>query len=414
MKKNEMMANEALRVLAFAYRSLKPSEKSFDEKLENDLIFIGLMGLIDPPRETVKPAVQACRRAKIKPVMITGDHRITAEVIAKDIGILTEGSITLDGQELDQMSDPELIKAVDKISVYARVSPRHKLRIIRALKKKGHIVAMTGDGVNDAPAIKEADIGISMGQTGTDIAKEASAMILRDDNFATIVGAIEEGRGIYNNIRKFIRYLLGCNIGEVLTMFLASLAGMPIPLLPVQILWVNLVTDGLPAMALGIDKNKDGLMNHPPRDPKESIFAQGLGMKILIRGIQIGLSTIIVFWVGLRLGESLELARTMAFATLVFTQLLHVFDCRSEERSAFDIGFFTNFYLDLAVFSSVFLELMVIYLPFFQDIFKTVSLQPIHWLIVLAGAGWQTVINGSKYLLGNIGFVRTVNNTKSR
>jgi Ca2+-transporting ATPase len=280
------------------------------------------------------------------------------------------------------------------ISVFARVAPRDKLRIVRALKENEQIVAMTGDGVNDAPAVKEADIGVAMGQTGTDVTKEASAMIIADDNFATIVAAVEEGRGIYDNIRKFIRYLLSCNLGEVLTMFLGTLVGLPLPLLPIQILWVNLVTDGLPAMALGVDGTDPEIMKRKPRKPNESVFARGLGRKILIRGTMIGIGTLLVFVIGLWYGAGLLEARTMAFTTLVFSQLFHVFDCKSETRGIFEVGIFSNPLLVLAVMASVTMQLSVIYLPVMQAIFKTAAISGSQWILILIVAGGPSVLIG--------------------
>ena len=391
---NEQMTSEALRVLAIAYRRL-PKEDAYNisEETEKDLVFLGLVGMIDPPREEVKESILTCRQAGIKTVMITGDHPNTAVSIAKELNIYIEGQHrSLTGRDLDAMSDSELAKAVNSVSVYARVSPAHKLRIVRALKKHGHIVAMTGDGVNDAPAIKEADIGIAMGITGTDVTKEASSMILADDNFASIVAAVEEGRGIYDNIRKFIRYLLSCNLGEVLTMFVAALVGLPIPLLPVQILWVNLVTDGLPAMALGVDPNERNIMNRPPRNPGESVFSRGLSRKIISRGLQIGLSTVLIFAGVYFIENDLVLARTMAFCTLVFCQMFHVFDCRSETYAIFEAGLFRNKYLIMATCLSVCMQLSVIYSPFLQEIFETVPLGLNSWLIILTVSGWTFIL----------------------
>ncbi|NLT95594.1 MAG: calcium-transporting P-type ATPase, PMR1-type [Clostridia bacterium] len=395
---NDLMAGEALRVLGLAYKEM-PAAFDYEEKeqeVEKDLIFIGLAGMIDPPRPAAIKAVEVCKNAGIKTVMITGDHKITAEAIGKELKIHDENGIILTGAQLDQMSDRELKRIVNDVTVYARVSPKHKLRIVKALKAQGHVVAMTGDGVNDAPAIKEADIGIAMGITGTDVTKESSSMILGDDNFATIVAAVEEGRAIYDNIRKFIRYLLSCNIGEVLTMFFASLMGLPLPLLPIQILWVNLVTDGLPAMALGVDKAEPDIMYRKPRHPKESIFAHGLARRIAVRGTLIGVGTLLVFIIGFYLNNmNLEIARTMAFTTLVFFQLFHVFDCRSERYSIFEIGLFSNPYLVGAVSCSVIMHLMVLYLPFFQPIFKTFPLTISNWLIIIAVSGGITILQNT-------------------
>lgn len=403
MRANDEMARKALRVLALAERPLR-EEEGEDRQIEENLIFVGLMGMIDPPRASAAKAIQVCRRAGIKPVMITGDHRLTAEAVAQELGILrgnSKGIMT--GAELEQISDEDLEKKVMDISVYARVTPKDKLRIVRALKKNKQVVAMTGDGVNDAPAVKEADIGVSMGKTGTDVTKEASAMVLADDNFATIVAAVEEGRGIYDNIRKFIRYLLSCNIGEVLTMFLATLVGLPLPLLAIQILWVNLVTDGLPAMALGVDGMDRDIMNRPPRAPGESIFARGLARKIIIRGTMIGLGTLVVFVVGLFVGGNLLTARTMAFSTLVFSQLFHVFDCKSETRGIFEVGLLSNPYLVAAVATSTIMQLSVIYLPPLQAIFKTAPLELEQWGIILGVAGGPSVLIGLWRLVTHAG-----------
>ena len=377
---NDAMAGEALRVIAVAYKKLDARGYSRNE-LESDLIFTGLTGMLDPPRQEAAEAVLKCRLAGIKPVMITGDHKLTAVAIAKELDIYMEGEKVLTGAELDGMDENKLEKVADDVSVYARVSPKHKLMIVRALKKRGHIVAMTGDGVNDAPAVKEADIGVAMGQTGTDVTKEASSMVLLDDNFATIVAAIEEGRVIYNNIRKFIRYMLACNIGEVLTMFLGMLAGLPIPLLPIQILWVNLVTDGLPAIALGFDPPEKDVMKRPPREPGESIFSHGLAATILLRGVLIGLTTLAVYTSILYFKGDIGTARTGAFVTLVLTQLVHVFECKSETKSIFQIPLFNNIYLVLAVTCSLIMILGVVYIPALQSIFKTVPLMQDDWLV---------------------------------
>ena len=400
LEQNENMTDQALRVLAVAYRQITKMEASHvSEDLEKDLVFVGLIGMIDPPRQEVKPAIALCRQAGIKTIMITGDHRNTAVAIAKELQMFKEEkNQALTGNELDELNDGELAKIINSVTVYARVSPTHKLRIVKALKRQGHIVAMTGDGVNDAPAIKEADIGIAMGFTGTDVTKEAAAMVLADDNFATIVAAVEEGRGIYDNIRKFIRYLLSCNLGEVLTMFIATLAGLPLPLLPVQILWVNLVTDGLPAMALGVDPNNHDIMNRPPRQPRESVFSRGLSLKIITRGFQIGISTVLVFAGVYFLKNDLTLARTMAFCTLVFCQMFHVFDCRSETLSIFEIGMFKNKYLIFATVCSVFMQLLVVYHPFMRGIFATVPLGLSDWLVVLCISGWTFIIGAIKHL----------------
>ncbi|MDU2993225.1 MAG: cation-translocating P-type ATPase, partial [Clostridium sp.] len=331
--------------------------------------------------------------AGIKPVMITGDHKNTALAIAKSLNICNNDDQVVTGEDIESMTDDELKKKVEKIRVFARVSPDHKLRIVRAFKRNNNVVAMTGDGVNDAPAIKEADIGISMGISGTDVTKEASSMILMDDNFATIVSAVEEGRVIYDNIRKFIRYLLSCNLGEVLTMFLASLLTLPNPLSPIQILFVNLATDGLPAIALGVDPADKDIMRQAPRDRKEGIFARGLTEKILVRGSLIGICTLLSFMVGRYYGMNLETCRTLTLATLVMSQLFHVFECRSERHSIFEIKLFTNLYLVGAVSFSIIMLAAILYIPFLQGIFHTVPLMINQWMIVLFFSGIIAFIN---------------------
>ena len=383
-KINDNMAGNALRVMGLAYRKLETGQYSAGNKnLEKELIFVGLMGMIDPPRKEAIEAVNKCRLAGIKPVMITGDHKLTATAIASELNIFNEGDNVLTGSELDEMSDDQLAEIAETVSVYARVSPKHKLMIVRVLKRLGHIVSMTGDGVNDAPAVKEADIGVAMGITGTDVTKEASSMILLDDNFATIVAAIEEGRVIYNNIRKFIRYMLSCNLGEVLTMFLGMLMWLPIPLMPIQILWVNLVTDGLPAIALGLDPPERDIMLRPPRGAKENIFSQGLLKLILFRGVLIGLSTLGVFVSILYFTNNITLARTGAFMTLVLTQLIHVFECKSESRNIFEIDLFDNIPLVLSVICSLLMILGVIYIPACQKVFETMPLGLNEWSMVV-------------------------------
>ncbi len=391
-RKNNELAKEALRVLGVAYRKL--NSRNYDSKhIEEDLIFVGLIGMIDPPRKEAINAVRKCKLAGIKPIMITGDHKVTASAIAREINIASEKDKVITGAELEAMDDTQLQSIVNDVAVYARVSPRHKLRIVRALKKAGHIVAMTGDGVNDAPAVKEADIGVAMGITGTDVTKEASSMVLLDDNFATIVAAIEEGRVIYDNIRKFIRYLLSCNIGEVLTMFLGTLLGLPLPLLPIQILWVNLVTDGLPAIALSIDPPEKDIMMRPPRGAKENIFSNGLLNLILFRGVLIGLCTLAVFMSIMHFTQDVAVARTGAFVTLVLTQLIHVFECKSERKNIFEIPIFNNIPLVLAVLCSLIMIIGVIYIPVFQGVFKTVPLSYYDWVLVAGFSALGPVVS---------------------
>ncbi|NLV15845.1 MAG: calcium-translocating P-type ATPase, SERCA-type [Syntrophomonadaceae bacterium] len=391
-EKQEEWARDSMRVLALAYRDISGAGLSADdERLESGLCLAGICGMIDPPRTSAKIAVEDCRQAGIVPIMITGDHPVTALAVARQTGI-SEGSSVIGPDEIDHLSPRELAEQALQIRVFARVSPQHKLKIVQALKRQGHVVAMTGDGVNDAPALKEADIGVAMGISGTEVTREAADMVLADDDFSTIVVAVHEGRGIYDNIRKFIRYLLGGNIGEILTMFLASLMGMPLPLLPLQILWVNLVTDGLPAMALGLEPPEPDVMQRKPRPPGESIFSNGLGWHLLGRGAFIGLSTLFVLIIGLAYsgvtGQSgLELARTMALTNLVLAQLLYVFDCRSEKHSPFELGFFSNPFLLGAVGCSVTMHLLVLYSPTLNRVFGTTPLEAWSWMVILAVAG---------------------------
>ena len=390
----DSMSFKALRCIACAY---KVTGIMKNDNLENNLIFVGVAGIIDPPRKEVKDAVIRCKVAGIKPIMITGDHKNTAYAIGKDLEICKDVSEVITGDELDKLNDIELVKNINKFKIFARVSPKHKLRIVKAFKQDSGIVAMTGDGVNDAPAIKEADIGIAMGISGTDVTKEAASMILLDDNFATIVAAVEEGRVIYNNIRKFIRYLLSCNLGEVLTMFLASLFYLQNPLLPIQILFVNLVTDGLPAIALGVDPADGDIMFEKPRGKNESVFSRGLTEKIVIRGCLIGVCTVLAFIAGKYYGMSIEACRTLALGTLVLSQLTHVFECRSEKLSLFEINPLTNLYLLGAVGISVLMLLSIVYVPSLQRVFHTIPLDFGQWVIIIFFSGVISFIN-SLYL----------------
>lgn len=374
------MAESGLRVLAAACRVL-PSGETLTEQSESGLCFVGMAGMLDPPRPEVKKAVQVCRRAGIRTVMITGDHKLTAKAIAKEVGIYHNGDRVLTGAELDKMDEKALAAAVEETTVYARVSPRHKLQIVRALRKNGHIAAMTGDGVNDAPAVREADIGVAMGLSGTDVTREASDLVLLDDNFATLEAAVEEGRAIYQNIRKFIRYLLSCNIGEVLTMFLGILMGMPVVLLPIHILLVNLVTDGLPAIALGLEPAEKGIMKRPPRSANEGVFSDGLLGKILFRGCLIGLTTLFVFSHFLQTAD-LATARTAALLTLVMTQLIHVFECKSEEKSLLHIPFLNNKKLLAAVAVSAGIAAAAIYWPPLAALMQTSPLSAENLLFI--------------------------------
>ncbi|MBS4177179.1 cation-translocating P-type ATPase [Lederbergia citrea] len=394
------LAAQALRTIAIAFKPIHSSAYPQKEyELEKGLTFIGLQGMIDPPRPEVKVAVEECKSAGIKTVMITGDHAATACAIAEQLGILEHKEQVMDGQRLNELSVEELEEVVEDIAVFARVTPEHKLKIVNAFQNKGHIVAMTGDGINDAPAIKAADIGIAMGITGTDVAKEASSLILLDDNFATIKAAIKEGRNIYENIRKFIRYLLASNVGEILVMLFAMLMSLPLPLVPIQILWVNLVTDGLPAMALGLDQPEENVMQRKPRHPKEGVFARGLGWKIISRGFLIGVSTLIAFIIVYHKDpNNLPYAQTIAFATLVMAQLIHVFDCRSE-ISVFSRNPLGNKYLVWSVISSAALMVAVIYVPVLQPIFHTVPIILNDWLLVVGMSALPTFLLAGSFIL---------------
>lgn len=381
---NENLASRALRVLGCAYRSFPALPEKLDaSEIERDLVFVGLLAMIDPPRTEAIEAVAACRRAGIKPVMITGDHKITAVAIARELGMLEETSEAISGEELDRMSQGELEDKVNRIQVYARVSPEHKLRIVRAWKKKGEVVAMTGDGVNDAPAVKEADIGVAMGLTGTDVTKEVSDMIITDDNFASIVAAIEEGRAIYDNIKKFVHYLLSCNLGEIMVMFLASLLAWPVPLLPIHILWVNLVTDGLPALGLGFEPPEKDIMSRPPRKPDEPIIEKKRLALMAVQGLFIAICTLMAYFYVLNVEkEGLSRARTAAFIVLSVSQLFHAINSRSQMKSIFELGFFSNLKLVAAIGLSLLLQLSVVYVPFLQNIFKTQNLTLFDWILV--------------------------------
>lgn len=383
------MAKGALRVLALGYK-----EHSVGKITEENFVFLGLCGMIDPPRKGASESVLKCKAAGIRTVMITGDHPETAFAIAENLHIADKKSEVITGKELDSLSEKEFSEAVEHRNVFARVTPAHKLKIVRSLKKNGHIVAMTGDGVNDAPAVKEADIGVSMGKNGTDVTREASGLVLLDDDFSTLVSAAEEGRIIYGNIRKFIRYLLSCNIGEVVTMFFGMLMGMPVVLLPIQILMVNLVTDGIPAIALSFDPPQDDVMKKSPRKRSESVFSDGLASKIIVRGILLGLSVLGAFTTVLGFSGDLSAARTAAFVSLVFTQLIHVFECKSESRSLFKINIFNNSALCWAVISSAVIVLSTVYIPALGPIFKTVPLDIKSLLTVLCFSFIVPIVSG--------------------
>ena len=378
--KNEKMAERALRVLGVAYLDvdIMPKEITADF-IEKGLIFIGLIGMIDPPRKGVREAVSACRRAGIKTVMITGDHITTAKAIAKDLGILKGREKAITGHELDMIPDNILEKDIMNYSVFARVTPEHKVRIVKAFQKTGAVVAMTGDGVNDAAALKKSDIGIAMGLKGTDVAKNASDMILNDDNFVTIVDAVKQGRNIFDNIKKAIHFLIATNIGEIVTIFVGLLLGVKSPLLAIQLLWVNLVTDSLPAIALGLEPPEKDIMNRPPRDSRKSIFADGLMGKIVAEGFMIGMLTILAFFIGNKY-YGIEVARTMAFVCLGMLELVHCFNVKSEE-SIFKVGIFENKYLIGAFLLGTVLQLGIVFVPSLAEIFKLTALNNTQWLI---------------------------------
>lgn len=382
------MSDRALRVLALAYCD----SSSFDPD-RGGLVFLGLTGMLDPPREEAKTAIRRCAAASVRTVMITGDHKNTAVAVAKKAGLL-KGGKAITGAELNELTDEELDRNIGKYTVFARVEPIHKLRIVRSFKRRGEIVTMTGDGVNDAPAVKEADVGVAMGVTGTDVTKQAADVILLDDNLATLVNAVEQGRCVYANIRKFVRYLLSCNIGEVLTMFGGIVMGMPIVLLPAQILLVNLVTDGLPAIALGLEPPEKDIMSRPPRRSDEGFFSGGLMWKIVFRGIFIGLSTLASFSLVLRMGGSLEAGRTAALVTLVMSQLIHVFECKSERRSLFGINLLSNVKLVLAVLVSVGALAAAMLVPQLRTVFDTVTLTSDQLLTALGLSAAVPVLSG--------------------
>jgi Ca2+-transporting ATPase len=382
---NQRFASQALRVLGVAMRPLDRIPDVYDAKsLEHDLVFLGLVGMKDPIRPEAKAAVEACRAAGIRTVMITGDHRDTAVAIAKELGIMEPGEQAISGAELNQLSDEELRDRVQAVAVYARVTAEHKLRVVHAWKQQGAVVAMTGDGVNDAPALKAADIGVAMGITGTDVTKEASDMVVMDDNFASIAAAVEEGRAIYDNIRKSVHYLLSCNISEILLMLLATLFGLPLPLLPVQILWINLVTDGLPALALAVDPADAELMQRPPRPPQEQFLTRARLLKLFVEGTFIAVITLLVFLYCLYgMDLNLDRARTLTFTVMVLAQLFHALNNRSEDRSIFALGLWTNKPLLATVGLSALLQVGIVSWPSVQNIFKVAPLDPEHWVLAI-------------------------------
>ena len=390
---NEKMAKRALRVIAVAYKDI-PAVKNFKSNksdiantLENNLIFCGLLGMIDPPRPEVSEAVRICKSAGIKPVMITGDHKITAMAIAEQIGIYDKNDINAKvatGEELDAILDEKLIEDIYFYSVFARVSPEHKVRIVKAFKQRGNIAAMTGDGVNDAPSLKIADIGCAMGKNGTDVARNSADMILVDDNFSTIVEAVREGRGIYDNIKKAVHFLLSSNFGEIMTIFVAFFLRLPTPLIAIHLLWVNFVTDSLPALALSAEKPDANIMRRSPANPKKSLFADGLGLKIVFEGFMIGSLTLLAFVIGYKYFDNTAspiIGRTMAFLTLSLSQLVHAYNMRSS-KSVFKIGIFSNTQMNWAFIICAFLQVAVVIIKPLSEIFKTTLLTPYQWGIV--------------------------------
>jgi Ca2+-transporting ATPase len=405
---NREMAAGALRVLGLAYKPLPVKELGSEvvEGAEEKMVWVGLVGMIDPPREEVKQAVALCKQAGIESVMITGDHKLTAEAIAKELNMLVEGDIALSGKELDELTPEELSNVAEEVKVYARVSPAHKMRIVEALQDKGHVVAMTGDGVNDAPALKQADIGVAMGITGTDVSKEAGAMILTDDNFASIVAAVEEGRNIFSNIRKYLIYLLSCNIGEVLLMLIAFVIGTAtglykiVPLVALQILVVNLVTDGLPALALALEPGELGIMLRPPRDPKRSIFDKPMVNYLLGIGFWTMLASLGVFLWALNSGRTPVEAQCLCFVTLVSVELFNCFNCRSEKLSLFRMNPFGNKWLLAAVAFSWAIAVAIVYVPFLQEPFHTYSMGLQDWgIVLLAGVSVLIPVEITKLIM---------------
>ena len=379
-EQNQIMAEDALRVIAIAYKDVEKLPREINsETIENELTFVGLIGMIDPPREGVKEAVKTCRKAGIKTVMITGDHLQTAKAIAKELGILRKGDLAINGETLEKMSQQELERNIMRYSVFARVSPEHKVRIVKAFQSTGAVVAMTGDGVNDAPALKNADIGIAMGKGGTDVAKNASDMVLTDDNFVTIVEAVKQGRNIYDNIKKAVHFLLATNIGEIAAIFVGLLLGIKSPLLAIQLLWVNLVTDSFPAIALGLEKAESNIMNRLPRNPRKSLFADGLWGKITTEGVMIGVLTLVAFSIGNNL-YSIEVGRTMAFLSLGILELVHSFNIKGEE-SIFKTGLFENRYLVGAFVLGTLLQVVVVVISPLAQIFDVVPLNSVQWLM---------------------------------
>lgn len=411
-EQNQMMAEDALRVIAIAYKDVEKLPREINsETIENELTFVGLIGMIDPPREGVKEAVKTCRKAGIKTVMITGDHLQTAKAIAKELGILRKGDLAINGETLEKMSQQELERDIMRYSVFARVSPEHKVRIVKAFQSTGAVVAMTGDGVNDAPALKNADIGIAMGKGGTDVAKNASDMVLTDDNFVTIVEAVKQGRNIYDNIKKAVHFLLATNIGEIVAIFVGLLLGIKSPLLAIQLLWVNLVTDSFPAIALGLEKAESNIMNRLPRNPRKSLFADGLWGKITTEGVMIGMLTLVAFSIGNNL-YSIEVGRTMAFLSLGILELVHSFNIKGEE-SIFKTGLFENRYLVGAFVLGTLLQVVVVVISPLAQIFDVVPLNSVQWLMTVIISILPVVIvelqkKFNAYKFGKVVYARSI------
>ena len=409
---NEEMAQKALRVLAVGYKDIKELPEQLDVNIENNLTFVGLIGMIDPPREGVKESIKICKNAGIKTVMITGDHIITAKAIARELGILYGKDLAITGKELDNISDKELEKNIMRYSVFARVSPEHKVRIVNAYRKAGNVVAMTGDGVNDAPALKNADIGIAMGQNGTDVAKNASDMILTDDNFVTIVSAVKEGRNIYDNIKKAIHFLIATNVGEIVTIFFGLLLGLESPLLAIQLLWINLVTDSIPAIALGLERPEIDIMDKKPKDPKKGIFADGLWGNIFVEGMMIGILTLLAFSIGNN-KYGLEIARTMAFVCLGMLELVHSFNIKSD-KSIFKVGIFENRFLIGAFLLGTILQCGIVFVPMFTKIFKLAQLNIIQWVYCITISILPIIIMECQKKINEIKFGKTIYEYKEK
>jgi Ca2+-transporting ATPase len=407
---NSTFARDALRVLGVARRSLDTTRLDAPAcDVERDLVFLGLVAMKDPLRSEAKQAVHQCREAGIRTVMITGDHKDTAVAIAKELGLADVDGTAFTGTDINNVTDDQLAQCVERVTVYARVSAEHKLSIVRAWKKRGAIVAMTGDGVNDAPAVKAADIGVAMGLTGTDVTKEAADMVVTDDNFASIVSAVEEGRTVYANILKAVHFLLSCNVSEILVMLVATLVGSPLPLLPIQILWINLVTDGLPALALAVDPPEPDVMRRPPLDPREPVLEKGRLVLMGSQGFLLALVAVLAFGQSFYVqGQSLEQARTLTFVVMVLAQLFHAFACRSTQHSILTLGFLTNRALMAAVVLSALLQGLIIQLPWTQEVFKVVPLDAEQWVLAVGLALAPLVLGETRKVLKAPGSTRQI------